>query len=223
MGSSRVITLNADQQLAVGCLGTGNYIKATGMQLASATCLSTSNLLVGGVEYSYAQLGCLIQNKEVLIENGTCANGPGTVIRIGWQAGPEFILLYDTCHDKVAANNYFSTNFVFGKSAAADASNDRPSFSQGGYFPGIDVNTAYTQAKQTETIAGIVGSAALAAQYVVPDSQIFLSRGHMAPDGDFIDAASQDASYYFLNTAPQWQNFNGANWKSVTDKIYFYA
>jgi DNA/RNA endonuclease G (NUC1) len=35
----------------------------------------------------------------------------------------------------------------------------------------------------------------------------------MAPDGDFIDAGSQDATYYFLNTAPQWQNFNGANWK----------
>ena len=37
----------------------------------------------------------------------------------------------------------------------------------------------------------------------------------MAPDGDFIDAASQDASYYFMNVAPQWQCFNGANWKSV--------
>ena len=114
----------------------------------------------------------------------------------------------------MAAANYFSTHFIHGKSAAADdTSNERPSFSQGGYYPGIDVNTAYSQAKQTETIAGIVGSSSLAAQYVVAGSQIFLSRGHMAPDGDFIDAGSQDATYYFMNTAPQWQNFNGANWK----------
>lgn len=214
VGSSRVITLDQDQQFAVGCLGTGNYIKATGTQLAPATCLSTSTLEVDGVQLSFSQLGCLSQNKEVLIENGTCANGLGTVIRIGWQAGPEFIPLYDTCHDKVAAANYYSTSFIHGKSAAADdSSNERPSFSQGGYFPGIDVNTAYSQAGQTATIAGIVGSTSLAGQYVVANSQIFLSRGHLAPDGDFIDAASQDATYYFLNTAPQWQCFNGANWK----------
>jgi hypothetical protein len=35
----------------------------------------------------------------------------------------------------------------------------------------------------------------------------------MAPDADFIDAASQDASYYFMNTAPQFQIFNNGNWK----------
>ena len=114
----------------------------------------------------------------------------------------------------MAAANYFSTHFIHGKSAAADdTSNERPSFSQGGYYPGIDVNTAYSQAKQTEIITWIVGSSSLAAQYVVAGSQIFLLRGHMAPDGDFIEAGSQDATYYFMNTAPQWQNFNGANWK----------
>ncbi len=110
VGSSRVITLNTDDKVAVGCLGPGNYIRATGMQLAPATCTATSKLLlVDGQELSYSQLGCLSQNKEILLENGTCANGPGTVIRIGWQAGPEFIPLYDTCHDKAAAANYFST------------------------------------------------------------------------------------------------------------------
>ena len=72
---------------------------------------------------------------------------------------------------------------------------------------------SYSQAKQTEIITWIVGSSSLAAQYVVAGSQIFLSRGHMAPDGDFIEAGSQDATYYFMNTAPQRQNFNGANWK----------
>lgn len=214
MGSSRVITLDLDQEVTIACVGTGNYIRSFGTQLAAASCQSTSKLLVNGAEYTYAQIGCLSQNKEVLIENGTCANGPGTNIRVGWQAGPDFIPLYDLCHDQVAETNYVSTSYIFGKSAAADdKSNERPSFSQGGYYPGIDVNTAYTQAEQTKTIAAIVGSSSLAAQYVVPNSQVFLSRGHMAPDGDFIDAASQDASYYFMNVAPQWQCFNGANWK----------
>lgn len=209
-----MINLEVDQQFSVGCLGAGNYIKLTGMQLAPAFCSSAGTLVVDGVESTFNQLGCLKQNKEVLIEEGTCANGLGTLIKIGWQAGPTFIPLYDTCHDLVAEANYFSTHYLHGKSVAADdTSNERPSFSQGGYFPGLDVNDLYSQATQTETIAQIVGSTSLATQYVVAGSQVFLSRGHLAPDGDFIDAASQDATYYFLNTAPQWQCFNGANWK----------
>lgn len=59
----------------------------------------------------------------------------------------------------------------------------------------------------------IVGSAELAAQYINVSIDHYLARGHLAPDGDFIDAASQDASYYFMNTAPQFQSFNNGNWK----------
>ena len=43
----------------------------------------------------------------------------------------------------------------------------------------------------------------------------YFARGHFAPDGDFIDAASQDATYYYLNAAPQWQSFNNGNWKAL--------
>lgn len=81
------------------------------------------------------------------------------------------------------------------------------------YYPGLSVDNLYRQDTQTQTIAGIVGSDSLAAYYVNTSKSFYLARGHMAPDGDFIDAASQDASYYFMNAAPQWQSFNNGNWK----------
>ena len=73
------------------------------------------------------------------------------------------------CHDKIKFLNYFSTNTIIGKSAAADDKvNDRPyPFNQAGYFPGLDVNTQYTQIQQTLTVASIVGSDALAAQVII--------------------------------------------------------
>jgi DNA/RNA endonuclease G (NUC1) len=37
----------------------------------------------------------------------------------------------------------------------------------------------------------------------------------LAPDADFIDAGSQDATYYYINAAPQWQSFNNGNWKAL--------
>ena len=81
------------------------------------------------------------------------------------------------------------------------------------FFVGIEVNTAYTQKQQNITVAGIVGSEELAVQYINISANHYFARGHMAPDGDFIDAASQDASYYFMNVAPQFQSFNDGNWK----------
>lgn len=216
VSSRRTIVLDLGQEVTVACVGTGNKITLTGTQLSPAVCTANNKLQLqsNGLEYSYSQLGCASRNREVLVETGTCANGAGTVITFGWQAGEDFIPLYESCHDKVQALNYFTINYIVGRSADADDKNhDRPSFSQGGYYPGLDVNNLYSTATQTATIAEIVGSSALAGQYINQGANLFFSRGHMAPDGDFIDWSSQDASYYFMNVAPQWQTFNGGNWK----------
>lgn len=217
LGRSRVITLSTEEKVTVACLGRTNNSLTTlvGKQLAVATCVqNTSLLLEDGIKLPYSQLGCTNQNKEVLVEAGTCAKDLGTLVRIGWQAGDDFIPLYEACHDKGSGVNYYSTNTIVGRSTDADdKANTRPSFRQAGYYPGTDVHAAFNQAQQNRTIAQIVGSESLAVKYFNVQKNFFLARGHLAPDGDFIDAASQDATYYYINMAPQWQSFNGGNWK----------
>ena len=168
---TRFIYLDVGQQVTVGCLGTNNSVVngllISGEQINPATCTANSNLLLNGVEWTYSQLGCSVQNIQTLLVDGTCANGPGTNIRIGWTTD-RFIPLFDMCHDEVKYLNYFSTNAIIGKSAAADdKANDRPyPFAQVQFFPGLDVNNCYTQIEQTKTVAAIVGSDALAAQVI---------------------------------------------------------
>ncbi len=41
----------------------------------------------------------------------------------------------------------------------------------------------------------------------------------MAPNADFIFYSWMDASYHFINVAPQWQSFNGQNWFYVEDAL----
>ena len=42
-----------------------------------------------------------------------------------------------------------------------------------------------------------------------------LPQGHLSPDAGFIYNVEQDATYYFVNVAPQFQSFNNGNWKSL--------
>ena len=65
--------------------------------------------------------------------------------------------------------------------------------------------------QQRKTIAELVGSQDLADHYVQDfDSDIYLARGHLSPNADFIFYSWMDSTYHFVNVAPQWQAFNGA-------------
>lgn len=43
----------------------------------------------------------------------------------------------------------------------------------------------------------------------------YLSRGHLAPDADFIFSSWQFATYFYANVCPQFQSINGGNWVSI--------
>lgn len=194
--------MNVDEQITVGCLGnrhdkpmSNNTLKATGQQFNGAICTINSTLRVNEAELSYSQLGCTNQNKEILKEEGTCAGGRGVLVRVGWNLDSNFIPLYDTCHDRITLGTFYSAHNIIGRSVDADdKSNTRPSFREAGYYPGLDVNAAFGQAQQNKTITRAVGSETLTAKYFNQKKNHFLARGHLAPDGDFIDAGSQDAT-----------------------------
>lgn len=83
---------------------------------------------------------------------------------------------------------------------------------EGSWYPGLSVDTLYTQNSQKSAIASVVGSSK-ADEYVT--STNFLARGHLAAKTDFILSPSQRATFTFINVAPQWQPFNGGNWNTL--------
>merc|ERR1711915_386536 len=43
----------------------------------------------------------------------------------------------------------------------------------------------------------------------------YFAKGHLSPDAAFVYNVQQDATYYFVNVAPQFQSFNNGNWKAL--------
>lgn len=212
----RIITLATSQKVTVTCEGTNNFLIATNQQINSATCsTSGSSLQIGSQSLSYNSMGCNTAVKETIKETGTCSTS-GTLIEIGWQVGSTFINQISICHVLSNDNTLYTIDTIYGANVAADdKDNARPSFRKGSYFTGVDVDTAYSQDGQLATVSQIVGSSTLGAQYIDVSKSYYFARGHLAPDADFIDAGSQDASYYYINAAPQWQSFNNGNWKAL--------
>lgn len=72
------------------------------------------------------------------------------------------------------------------------------------------INTFYTKKNQIAIFESIFGQTQ---KYI--NNSMFLSRGHLAPDADFIFAYEQLSTYYYANVAPEFQSVNGGNWVRV--------
>jgi len=165
----------------------------------------------------FKEMGCEAQPLDSNQVVGKCGpNDEGTEIIIGFDIlpaheGTETTVL-TVCYDVERSANLWSRNTIWDEVNAQDHGNDSPFFNPDDYFD-YDVNHYYTMAQQKETIAGIVRSEELADKYIGDfDSGLFLARGHCAPNADFIFYSWMDASYHFINVAPQWNIFNSGNW-----------
>jgi hypothetical protein len=93
---------------------------------------------------------------------------------------------------------------------------ERPRFHQSDFFPGRTVDNLYVRNAQRRAVATILNDQPSADRFIEPEpSDIFMARGHIAAMTDFILATEQQATFLFINTAPQWQTFNSLNWVSV--------
>ncbi len=146
-------------------------------------------------------------------------NDIGQEILLGFDStASDYIGTTLVCFDYERSTNLYSVHNLPREIVSRDHDNDRPWFKEDGHYD-YDVNQYYTQAQQELTIAGLVGSAELAAEYVRPEEDFYLSRGHLSPNADYVYYAQQDSSFYFVNVAPQWMVFNGNNWFYIEDGL----
>lgn len=130
-----------------------------------------------------------------------------------------WIPLMEICHDNELASTLWTHHRLTPQSQYFQHNVPRVSFIKGKFYRGINPNVAYTRNAQRKTIAKILGSWKIADDIVSNDSDLFLARGHLAAKSDFVFAAHQIATFFYINAAPQWQTFNNGNWLSIEHAV----
>lgn len=140
------------------------------------------------------------------------------IVEIGFDMGSRFPKIMDICHNEQTFENHWIKHEFHRAHAGFQQGVPRPSWHQGNFYPGINVNSLYTINRQRQTLATILSSQAIADQLVQDVSTgIYMARGHIAARADFIYGTHQNATFWFLVAAPQWQNFNDGNWLRIED------
>jgi len=225
-GVDGIVTLATGQRMLLACPGNNNGFSNTniGLRTALATCISGTTFFVNLVSYNFSNFACRSYPFHTARYSGiTCYDGTKRHIEIGFQVESDFYKLIDICFDDILYTTLYARATVVSGIAGFQRGFPRPNFIEGIFFPGMSVNTLYTQITQRETISRLLGSTQLGDQFIVPSTNFYLSRGHLSARADFVYGSQQRATFHFVNVAPQWQTFNGGNWERLESSVRAYA
>ncbi|XP_059479376.1 uncharacterized protein LOC132199020 [Neocloeon triangulifer] len=216
------LVLAANAPLRVACAGKSNVIAKLGVADAGATCAGTKSLKMStGTTLNSIDLNCtgFVAHSAVKSTTEKCEiAGDYVVINIGFQLADGFYPIIKICFDEKNRDAIYSKYLETPSIAGQNVAEQRPAFVEGSFYPEFTVDTKYSKTTQKTTFGQILGSATLGTNYI-KDIDYYLARGHLAARSDFIYATQQRATFWYINTAPQWQTFNGGNWNTLEDNL----
>lgn len=210
--------MTANQEIELFCSNSFATPSGVNTNLIRVSCSSGTRFLFNGISYNLNEFSCRNWPVSVAQRRPTitrCFN-QGTIIDVGFQVNERFLRVYSSCHNQKTEENHY-TEYQLTPITAASANNvNRPGWRQADFYPGKEVDELLTRETQRSTIASILGSTDLARDIIEDgNSNVFLARGHLAAMTDFISANEQRSTFFFINTAPQFQTFNSMNWIAV--------
>lgn len=204
-------------------IGTKKYPNAL-----NATCKSgikfTSNL--DGKEITFSQIQCTKEVTHIARMTGKSCSGGGKEVEIGFALSEiKFLRLIRLCFDQKTQNTMYSQFNLTASIGSYQRYVPRPNFFQDDFYDtGKDsINYLYTQKKQKVTINKLLALPEDSDEYIKPASDFYLARGHLTARADFFYGTQQNATFHFVNVAPQWQSFNGKNWEQIEFSVRKYA
>ncbi|XP_046667760.1 uncharacterized protein LOC124359231 isoform X3 [Homalodisca vitripennis] len=212
--------LKKGQNMIITCPGKFNRLNVgNDLRYTISTCVQGNRLLVEGAELEAADLQCVSPvMSSVRLTDRRCGHPSAAMVEIGYESFGWHRLI-SSCYIANRLTSLFSTHFLNGSilAGAKRTANGRPYFQHGSHvlYEGVNPEPLYRKQNQERVLTMLLGE--LKARYIL--RKTFLSRGHLAPDCDFTLGAWQAATYFYVNSAPQWQSINCGNWRRVENRI----
>ncbi|EDX10296.1 uncharacterized protein LOC6737883 [Drosophila simulans] len=215
-----VVQLKHGEALEFHCIKSFSGL-FSGYTFVNSTCWQQQSILAMGSLYQLQDFVCTSWPTYTARRAGRPCNGGTDLLEVGFQlsssSSDDFLQTYDVCHDELSEVTRYVHHVLYPGSDQYQRSVSRPSFIPGDFYGGKDVNTLYTQVQQNITVSEILGMDA--SPYFNTTGNVYLARGHLSAKTDFVFGAAQQASFFFVNAAPQWQTFNGGNWERIEDSV----
>lgn len=214
---SKVLHLDRGQTFVASCPGSRNQVIGLTQQHGVLECDAGALRAVASPipkAINSRDLTCKKPASAELRPGSKCGEG-GRWFNAGFNvSGTGFVPLFGMCHNVDLGATLYAAHKLYG--GAIDAAQDeskRPAFHQGlgELFVGYSPDDAYKKSRQQATLMQLLGTKR--SKEVLDVSP--LVRGHLSPDGDFLWAPHQWATYFYSNVAPQFSSINGGHWKVV--------
>ncbi|XP_062564759.1 uncharacterized protein LOC134227361 [Armigeres subalbatus] len=214
--NNRLLQLEAGEYIELACESGFNVAPSKTTILVS--CVFDQSFNYDSTMYRFSDFSCTENWFSSARRTPQSCEQNAVIVEIGFTVGSRFPKIMDVCHNEQTFENHWIRHEFTRTNDGFQQGVPRPSWHQGDFYPGINVNTLYTVNRQRQTLATILGSQPIADNLVLDASTgIFMARGHIAARADFIYGTQQNASFWFLVAAPQWQNFNDGNWLRIED------
>ncbi|XP_065362185.1 uncharacterized protein LOC135955755 [Calliphora vicina] len=181
-----------------------------------ATCVDGLNFMIAGRSRSLDSVTCASWNKVTTrVLSNSCPGGT-KFIDVGFELTPmRFASLYQVCfNEDFEVTRYVQHTLRKGANFYQNA--PRPGlFERAGFFQ-EDLEKVFTKRDQKLIVDMILGADS---SRFFSANIYFLVRGHLAAKADFVLGSQQRATFFYINTAPQWQSFNGNNWLAVENGL----
>lgn len=223
--TSGMIVLSAGQSMTLYC---PNGIKNFDTKHLSVTCIGGKYFQIGTEKYQLKNVRCQKHPWITLLPaplNHTrsyCTDYP--IADIGFRVDDKtFLKTMSICHDVANLQTFFAIYQLRPFNLAYQKGVGRLSFIQAREFNyTASYQRLYSKENQRKQIENVLGSDEDVDDYFDTD-KLFLSRGHLGGKVDFFDRNHQRSSFFYVNTAPQFQSINGGNWLRVEDGIRRYV
>lgn len=165
--------------------GDGKVIKL------NATCLSGDQFKVENKTIQLKQLACSYHPEhKAKVSKQSCP--AGDLYEVGFTVEKAWAPLMNICHDSWDSSTKWTHHQLNPSNALHQRSVPRPLFNAANHFKGIQPDKLYKRNVQYQTMVEILKSEELAGELIQYNTELFLSRGHLAAKADFVSILAHD-------------------------------